>query len=197
MNSYGCFDCNICLASLGKIQDPVLTHCAHLYCWPCIYEWLNFQSDSNSPSQCPVCKAGISESTLVPIYGQGTSSPPTEEHENTKGGRYKPGRLRASSSRRVHDHALTCPSPSTMHMFGLLGRLRTPMTPYKEMVYARVFGNSSEASLYSYQNSYYCLEFSSPRTGRRVRRQEMKAEKSLSIISSFLLCFSNFCLVVF
>jgi len=31
------FDCNICLEN---VQDPVVTLCGHLYCWPCIYKWL-------------------------------------------------------------------------------------------------------------------------------------------------------------
>jgi len=31
------FDCNICLES---VQDPVVTRCGHLYCWACLYKWL-------------------------------------------------------------------------------------------------------------------------------------------------------------
>lgn len=33
MNAY--FECNICLE---LAQDPVVTQCGHLYCWPCIYK---------------------------------------------------------------------------------------------------------------------------------------------------------------
>ena len=46
------FICNICLEITNK--DPVVTQCGHLYCWPCLYRWLNTQQ---TPC-CPVCKAG-------------------------------------------------------------------------------------------------------------------------------------------
>ncbi len=31
------FSCNICLE---HVQEPVVTQCGHLYCWPCLYRWL-------------------------------------------------------------------------------------------------------------------------------------------------------------
>lgn len=31
------FSCNICL---DHVQEPVVTQCGHLYCWPCLYRWL-------------------------------------------------------------------------------------------------------------------------------------------------------------
>ncbi|CAL9079170.1 unnamed protein product [Musa textilis] len=65
----GCFDCNICL---DFVVDPVVTLCGHLYCWPCIYKWM--QVESMSPRQCPVCKASLSQDTLVPLYGRGGQS---------------------------------------------------------------------------------------------------------------------------
>lgn len=34
------FVCNICLEGV-KDKDPVVTQCGHLYCWPCLYRWLN------------------------------------------------------------------------------------------------------------------------------------------------------------
>ena len=35
-NAY--FECNICLE---LAQDPVVTQCGHLYCWPCIYKYVS------------------------------------------------------------------------------------------------------------------------------------------------------------
>eukprot|EP00899_Mesostigma_viride_P021520 jgi/Mesvir1/2936/Mv14001-RA.1 len=63
--SEGNFECNICLE---LAQDPVVTVCGHLFCWPCIYRWLQVHSDYR---RCPVCKAGVSEETVIPLYGRG------------------------------------------------------------------------------------------------------------------------------
>eukprot|EP00164_Ancoracysta_twista_P002923 GFYU01003892.1.p1 GENE.GFYU01003892.1~~GFYU01003892.1.p1 ORF type:complete len:234 (+),score=29.83 GFYU01003892.1:19-720(+) len=62
------FECNICL---DNVDAPVLTVCGHLFCWPCIYKWLQ-----NSPT-CPVCKAGVTKENLVPIYGR-TDNPQSD-----------------------------------------------------------------------------------------------------------------------
>jgi E3 ubiquitin-protein ligase RNF5 len=72
----GCFDCNICLECA---TEPVATLCGHLYCWPCIYEWLRPDvaesgARSSARRQCPVCKAAVSPDALVPLYGRGGSS---------------------------------------------------------------------------------------------------------------------------
>lgn len=68
--------CPICLDAL---QQPVVTRCGHVFCWPCIHEWLR---RSNT---CPVCHGEIEESHLIPIYGQGDeadiSSPPPPRPE--------------------------------------------------------------------------------------------------------------------
>ncbi|CAA2955150.1 E3 ubiquitin- ligase RMA1H1-like [Olea europaea subsp. europaea] len=75
-NISGGFECNICL---DVVQDPVITFCGHLYCWPCIYRWISLQSVSpenpeHEHPQCPVCKAEISPKTLIPLYGRGNST---------------------------------------------------------------------------------------------------------------------------
>ncbi|GAA0148333.1 ubiquitin-protein ligase [Lithospermum erythrorhizon] len=64
----GNFECNICFE---LAQDPIVTLCGHLYCWSCLYQWLQVHSHSH---ECPVCKALVQEEKLVPIYGRGKSS---------------------------------------------------------------------------------------------------------------------------
>ncbi|KAL2249692.1 UNVERIFIED_CONTAM: E3 ubiquitin ligase rnf-5 [Sesamum indicum] len=64
----GDFECNICFE---LAQDPIVTLCGHLFCWPCLYKWLHIHSRSQ---ECPVCKALIQEEKLVPLYGRGKNS---------------------------------------------------------------------------------------------------------------------------
>ncbi|CAN7061891.1 hypothetical protein Bca4012_095583 [Brassica carinata] len=71
------FDCNICL-DLSK--EPVLTCCGHLYCWPCLFQWLNI-SDAK---ECPVCKGEVTVKTVTPIYGRGNHKREVEESLDTK-----------------------------------------------------------------------------------------------------------------
>ncbi|OEL16731.1 hypothetical protein BAE44_0022248 [Dichanthelium oligosanthes] len=59
------FECNICL---DPAKEPVLTPCGHLFCWPCLYQWLHAHS---THSECPVCKGEVLEVDVTPIYGRG------------------------------------------------------------------------------------------------------------------------------
>lgn len=61
------FECNICL---DMAQEPVVTSCGHLFCWPCLYQWLHVHSEHK---ECPVCKGEVTESNITPIYGRGSS----------------------------------------------------------------------------------------------------------------------------
>eukprot|EP00798_Chlamydomonas_sp_ICE-L_P007736 gene7736-911_t len=63
------FECNICL-DLAK--EPVVTLCGHLFCWPCLYRWIQVQHLSKA---CPVCKAGVVIDNVVPIYGRANEEP--------------------------------------------------------------------------------------------------------------------------
>lgn len=71
------FICNICLEITNK--DPVVTQCGHLYCWPCLYRWLNTQ---NTPC-CPVCKAGVSRDNVIPLFIKGAEHDPRNRPQNT------------------------------------------------------------------------------------------------------------------
>ncbi|GJR12194.1 E3 ubiquitin protein ligase RNF185-like protein [Tanacetum coccineum] len=64
-NDAGDFECNICFE---LAEDPIVTLCGHLFCWPCLYKWLHIHSRSQ---ECPVCKALIEEEKLIPLYGRG------------------------------------------------------------------------------------------------------------------------------
>ena len=80
-DSESAFICNICLEITTK--DPVVTQCGHLYCWPCLYRWLNTQ---NTPC-CPVCKAGISRENVIPLFIRGAEGhDPRSKTPNAGGG---------------------------------------------------------------------------------------------------------------
>lgn len=72
------FDCNICH---DTPVNAVVTLCGHLYCWECIYRWMELRSTSQS---CPVCKAGIASKDCIPIYGRGSNNrdPRTNSHQS-------------------------------------------------------------------------------------------------------------------
>lgn len=61
------FECNICFE---MANEPVVTSCGHLFCWPCLYQWLNVYSNHK---ECPVCKGEVTEANITPIYGRGNS----------------------------------------------------------------------------------------------------------------------------
>jgi E3 ubiquitin-protein ligase RNF5 len=60
------FECNICLDTASQ---PVITLCGHLFCWSCIYQWIT--SSTRLCNTCPVCKSGIQQEKLIPIYTRG------------------------------------------------------------------------------------------------------------------------------
>ncbi|XP_028656703.1 E3 ubiquitin-protein ligase RNF5 [Erpetoichthys calabaricus] len=62
------FECNICL---DTAHDAVISLCGHLFCWPCLHQWLETQPGKQ---ECPVCKAGISRDKVIPLYGRGSTS---------------------------------------------------------------------------------------------------------------------------
>ncbi|KAE8681079.1 expansin-A12-like [Hibiscus syriacus] len=204
----GCFDCSICFESA---KDPVVTLCGHLYCWPCIYKWLQLRTSSldSGPQQksCPVCKASISSGSLVPLYGHGASS---QSHSKNPHSDMvipqRPPRLTSNiTPTSLHlNHQQYFPHPygggyATLASSDLGGISTTnsfhpTMGMLGEMVSARMFG-SSNRSMFAYPNqaSYHF----SRNNNLRMRRQEIKVDKSLSRVSMFLLCCIILCLLLF
>ncbi|KAM0848168.1 hypothetical protein ACQ4PT_054559 [Festuca glaucescens] len=60
----GSFECSICFELL---QEPIVTLCGHLFCWPCLCKWLRIHSHS---PKCPVCKAVVEEDKARPALRQ-------------------------------------------------------------------------------------------------------------------------------
>ncbi|MBA0864988.1 hypothetical protein Goshw_007899 [Gossypium schwendimanii] len=210
------FDCNICFDSA---QDPVVTLCGHLYCWPCIYKWLRVQTSSLDADQrqrnCPVCKANISSSSLVPLYGRGTASDSQSKDPHSDldipqrppSLGLNPMTTSSQPSQQLHEnifhHQQYFPHPygdyATLASSSLGGIAMTnffnPMFGMlEEMVYARISG-SSNTSMFTYPYQSSNLFFGN--NNLRMRRQEMQVDKSLSRVSIFLFCCIILCLLLF
>ncbi|XP_043692696.1 uncharacterized protein LOC122643119 [Telopea speciosissima] len=71
------FECNICL---DVARNPVLTCCGHLFCWPCLYQWLHIHSDTK---ECPVCKGEVTDMNITPIYNRGNDTQESEKEDDS------------------------------------------------------------------------------------------------------------------
>eukprot|EP01018_Ginkgo_biloba_P013780 Gb_11311 [translate_table: standard] len=96
------FECNICLE---MASEPVVTSCGHLFCWPCLYQWLHVHSNSK---ECPVCKGEVSEKNITPIYGRGVL-PSSNPNINSNSGPDED--VRREIPPRPHAHRLESSRP--------------------------------------------------------------------------------------
>ncbi|CAN4104176.1 unnamed protein product [Withania somnifera] len=205
------YDCNICLDSA---HDPVVTLCGHLYCWPCIYKWLQVEIStlgSEEKCKCPVCKAHISNSSLIPLYGRGTSSTESESKKSQLDV-VVPRRPQAieiatlvnslspapHTSQQLH-HRRSVPSafssytalaPSSFGGTPTISLSSPTVGVFGEMLLARMFGNS-DASLFAYPHP---STSTIPGSGSSRMRQ---VEISLNRLSIFLFCCVILCLLLF
>lgn len=46
--------CPICMEALEDMVCPRITKCGHIYCWPCVLQYLDFEKDYNW-KRCPLC----------------------------------------------------------------------------------------------------------------------------------------------
>lgn len=179
--------------------------------------------EPNEPSKCPVCKAKVSESSLVPLYGRGNSSSESNSkrpHRDVVPPRRPPALVMDTTvasppNHQLHSHPFhSLPQPFHHHHYfphpnygnhasvassNLGGLAMTGIFPtvgmFGEMVFARMFG-SSDANLFPYPYSstaYPFLRNGSP----RLRRQEMQVNKSLNRVCIFLFCCFILCLLSF
>lgn len=106
------FDCNICL---DLARDPVVTCCGHLFCWPCLYRWLNVHSDAK---ECPVCKGQVTIKNVTPIYGRGNILRPPEDDSSVKIP-LRPHAQRVESLRQsLHRNAFPFPMEEVIRRLG-------------------------------------------------------------------------------
>uniref|UniRef100_A0A7C9E1P9 E3 ubiquitin-protein ligase RMA n=1 Tax=Opuntia streptacantha TaxID=393608 RepID=A0A7C9E1P9_OPUST len=221
-NSSGGFDCNICL---DLVQDPVVTFCGHLYCWPCIYRWICCQRAApeehpGQQPQCPVCKADVSLNTLIPLYGRGQSGKPSDG-KDAEVGPVVPQRPKGPTC-GVHTLITTTAStgslPGQQHhrirgypnqqvhpYYSLSDYPTTPAfgfagtTTFHPMI--GMFGEMIYARIFG--NSHAGL-YDYPHTysvattsSARARRHVVQVDRSLSRVSFFLCCCVVLCLLLF
>lgn len=190
----GCFDCNICL---DFAMDPVVTLCGHLYCWPCIYKWLEPET-SITQKQCPVCKATLSETNLVPLYGRGNIS----DNKETKGDgssidipRRPILQHRRRRYRSLSPYDYSNGNTSSLHgVPQLLGISIMAMLP------PWVFGGHVSTTRLS--NRYYLIGSDGHgdddnTTSRQEQRHEMLMRRSLDQVFVFLFCCTMLCWILF
>eukprot|EP01100_Stratorugosa_tubuloviscum_P004208 TRINITY_DN2045_c0_g1_i1.p1 TRINITY_DN2045_c0_g1~~TRINITY_DN2045_c0_g1_i1.p1 ORF type:complete len:205 (+),score=63.53 TRINITY_DN2045_c0_g1_i1:78-692(+) len=66
-------ECSICFDSA---HEPVVTLCGHIYCWSCLFRWLEVSES------CPVCKSGVTKDKVVPIYGKDSANNKNKEEKD-------------------------------------------------------------------------------------------------------------------
>lgn len=58
--------CPICLETLKQIVSPRITKCGHIYCWPCVLQYLAFEREK-SWKKCPLCNDPVYKHQLKPV----------------------------------------------------------------------------------------------------------------------------------
>ncbi|KAM7251043.1 hypothetical protein ACFE04_022926 [Oxalis oulophora] len=190
------FDCNICLDSAC---DPVVSLCGHLYCWPCIYKWLYAQT-SKEHAHCPVCKANLSDSSFVPLYGHGKSHSDSQPRSSANQ-EIVPRRPPPTIPNHQNPPDIVQPHPNSFqNSSNLVGTTMASLVNptigvFGELFLTRVF-RTSDPNLFSYPYRSVHPIFAGG-ANPRMRRQEMQLDKSLSRVLVFLICFVILCLLTF
>ncbi|KAJ4759553.1 RING/U-box superfamily protein [Rhynchospora pubera] len=189
--SSGCFDCNICL---DYAAEPVVTLCGHLYCWPCIYKWLRHTNVHTG--QCPVCKAAVSQDSLVPLYGRGQSFKKQDLQNQNQPIPRRPQPHRETNVNQPnvapqHEYVYPVSAPMLSPVIhstagGVLGGMALAVLPW--------FTRNGAAHIPA--NMFYTSPYQFVAVGRQ-RRQEIVMEKVLHQICIFLGLFALLCLLLF
>lgn len=72
--------CPICLENLEQMIAPKITKCGHVFCWPCVLQYLAYEREQQNWKRCPLCNESIYKHELKQVkirqiasYQQGTS----------------------------------------------------------------------------------------------------------------------------
>lgn len=72
----------------------MVTACGHLYCWTCLFKWLD-----SGHSRCPICSASVERTEVTPLYvghhvrGSHKANVPTRPRSRSPSPARKPPRL--------------------------------------------------------------------------------------------------------
>lgn len=207
-SSQGSFNCNICFE---LAHDPIVTLCGHLYCWACIFKWLQVQCSSSQPTQqkaCPVCKASISRSSLVPLYCHSPSRPedgsgkpphdviiPPRPTANAPSSQQLPSNPFESQYPEFHYGNYASISPLNHVSSTMAGIINPTIELLGELVYTRRLGSTDTSPFgFPIPNSYASVGLNG---NPRMRRQELHVAKSLNRVSIFLFACVVLCLLLF
>lgn len=190
----GSFDCNICLE---LAQDPVVTQCGHLFCWPCLYQWLQMHSISK---ECPVCKGGVVEEKVIPLYGRGKvgSADPRTKPVPGVNIPHRPSGQRPDTARTTDHHY-----PSQGFNF-MAGQGPVPVGSFGNITFSAGFGlfpSLFGLQMHGFSDTPYG-SLGMPSNGfhggpQQVRHDHHQQETFLSRFLLFLFCLVVFCLFFF
>ncbi|CAL9112034.1 uncharacterized protein LOC135680670 [Musa acuminata AAA Group] len=148
------FECNICF---DMAAEPVVTPCGHLFCWPCLYQWLHVHSDHK---ECPVCKGEVTDSNITPIYGRGSLQPHAKKKNEEDGQSTLKIPPRPSGNRFESFRQQLCPVPRRLDE-GIATSWRRFLDPhmrsgyryetFAELSFQEIFDNVRRSAEVSFQ----------------------------------------------
>lgn len=181
--SVAMFECNICFE---MASEPVVTSCGHLFCWPCLYQWLHVHS---THKECPVCKGEVTEGNITPIYGRGNSTSDAEKkvaEEGNVSGPTIPPRPHGNrlESFRQKFHHLRPISRRLGEAHGILSSWRRILDQQIMNSVSRFEGPPESTVQEMIDHAHHASRLGRITTRMRARRLQREAENSTFVASS-------------